>query len=527
MRTTPNLGLKKPDQTDFYNIEDSNHNADAIDYQFSGTDGHKHTGATGDAPQIDSSGIVDNAVTDAKIGNRTISDTAAPTGNTATPTTLLGWLAYMIKSMTGEINWWTVPGMTIKAIKSILDAATNMATANTLAKRDANGRFKASAPVANDDVARKAETDAAYARADAAFQSASSGKTAIAAAVTGMGQAANGSETFDQLAVKIRDISKDATTVPASVIAGETFYQGGVKRVGTMPNHSAKQGLNGFRSSSSEVVSVKLHPENGNYGSLQVSMPKHGYVDTFTHHSIDVVGLIPDHIKAGVWVGNHGDANKSMIGTFTSDANAVPEAILTGYNGYVNGVKVNGSMTDSAGFHVPASQVWYDTASGNVFFKSSAYNTRINSDSWLYADTGLGADLPKHIKKGTNLFGILGEFEGGKPLAEGTATSSSVSLPAPRGYTGTFNYYYIQVTGLSFQPRLVIAYIADNTGAMSLFFADGFLNDGQIFSQMLATNGYDATAYHFKAVGNYAQPTNGFIIPVGPSSRNFKWVAYA
>lgn len=46
---------------------------------------------------------------------RTISDTTAPTGNTATPTTLLGWLAYMIKAITGQANWRTAPATTLEA----------------------------------------------------------------------------------------------------------------------------------------------------------------------------------------------------------------------------------------------------------------------------------------------------------------------------------------------------------------------------------------------------------------------------
>jgi hypothetical protein len=49
--------------------------------------------------------------------------------------------------------------------------ATSTATPNTLVQRDSAGRFKASAPVAADDVVRKAETDAAMAAAQAAQSS--------------------------------------------------------------------------------------------------------------------------------------------------------------------------------------------------------------------------------------------------------------------------------------------------------------------------------------------------------------------
>ena len=52
---------------------------------------------------------------------------------------------------------------------SALDSAASAATASTLVKRDALGRFQAAAPAAEADVARKAEVDAvAQAKADAA-----------------------------------------------------------------------------------------------------------------------------------------------------------------------------------------------------------------------------------------------------------------------------------------------------------------------------------------------------------------------
>ena len=65
------------------------------------------------------------------------------------------------------------------------------------------------------------------------------GKTSIANAITAMGQSASGGDTFDTLAAKIRDISKDATAGTGDVLSGKTFYQGGAKKTGTMPNRGA------------------------------------------------------------------------------------------------------------------------------------------------------------------------------------------------------------------------------------------------------------------------------------------------
>ncbi|MBD2860528.1 pyocin knob domain-containing protein [Paenibacillus oceani] len=51
----------------------------------------------------------------------------------------------------------TTPGRMSAADKTKLDNATNAATASTLVQRDASGRFKAAAPAAADDVARRQE----------------------------------------------------------------------------------------------------------------------------------------------------------------------------------------------------------------------------------------------------------------------------------------------------------------------------------------------------------------------------------
>ncbi|MEF3302386.1 hypothetical protein [Paenibacillus sp. GYB003] len=182
---TPKLGLKKPLENETVSRAAHNENLDLIDANTaaqSDFDAHK-SAAVLDHPDgsvttakiatkaITAAKIADNTVgsgqlaagaaTDSVIGNRTISDVSAPTADTAVLTALMGWLANMIKSITGESSWRTVPGTTVKAIKSTLDAATSAPTPSTIAQRDSNGRIKAGAPSASDDVARKAEVDAA------------------------------------------------------------------------------------------------------------------------------------------------------------------------------------------------------------------------------------------------------------------------------------------------------------------------------------------------------------------------------
>jgi hypothetical protein len=62
---------------------------------------------------------------DSVIGSRTISDAAAPTSNTGLLTTLLSWLANMIKSITGKSTWHTAPAITLKATKTHVDNVTD------------------------------------------------------------------------------------------------------------------------------------------------------------------------------------------------------------------------------------------------------------------------------------------------------------------------------------------------------------------------------------------------------------------
>ncbi|WP_128895714.1 pyocin knob domain-containing protein [Longirhabdus pacifica] len=72
------------------------------------------------------------------------------------------------------------------------------------------------------------------------FTNVSDGKTTLAAAITDMGQSALGNMTFAQLAVKVKDISKNASSTPSDVLTGRTAYAGGTKITGTMSNNGTK-----------------------------------------------------------------------------------------------------------------------------------------------------------------------------------------------------------------------------------------------------------------------------------------------
>ncbi|WP_410767826.1 hypothetical protein [Fontibacillus sp. BL9] len=94
-------------------------------------------------------------------------------------------------------------------------------TINRLIVKDTSGRAKVAAPAASDDIALKSTVDNAVgtlssllttakgntvAAINELFTNVGNGKTSVAAAITGKGVAASGSDTFSQLADKIGQI---------------------------------------------------------------------------------------------------------------------------------------------------------------------------------------------------------------------------------------------------------------------------------------------------------------------------------
>jgi hypothetical protein len=66
----------------------------------------------------------DGSVIDAKIGNRTVTDSTALSGSAASLTTILGRFGNMLKQITGEANWFTVPSISLKTIFGKFNAST-------------------------------------------------------------------------------------------------------------------------------------------------------------------------------------------------------------------------------------------------------------------------------------------------------------------------------------------------------------------------------------------------------------------
>jgi hypothetical protein len=82
----------------------------------------------------------DKSIDDAKIGNRTITDTVTATSGAGTITNLLSKIGNMIKSITGKSNWYTAPAITLQ---ELFDLIVSTPGANKILKLDANGKLPA------------------------------------------------------------------------------------------------------------------------------------------------------------------------------------------------------------------------------------------------------------------------------------------------------------------------------------------------------------------------------------------------
>ncbi|MDQ4679246.1 hypothetical protein RCF13_05910, partial [Stenotrophomonas maltophilia group sp. RNC7] len=89
--------------------------------------------------------------------------------------------------------------------------------------------------------------------------------------------------TYEQLANLIKAISSDSNAAVSQVLSGSTFYQGGTKKTGTMPNRGA--------------VNNTITTQNGSY-----TIPS-GYHDGSGKITAAITNLISNNIKQGVNIG--------------------------------------------------------------------------------------------------------------------------------------------------------------------------------------------------------------------------------
>ncbi|MDP5275695.1 hypothetical protein [Chengkuizengella axinellae] len=261
------------------------------------------------------------------------------------------------------------------------------------------------------------------------FQSVSDGKTTLAAAITDMGQSVFGHYTFAQLAAAISNISDDATASASLVLTGTTFYQGGEKRTGTMPDRGA---MTYTPSTSNQTI-----PEGYHSGSGQVE----GDTD-----------LRSENIKKGVSIFGVNGASDVVD---TGDATAVEANLLLGTTAYVDGSKITGSMpTRGAMTYTPSTSnqtipEGYHSGSGYVVGDADLKSENIKKGVSIFgvngasdvADTGDATAVEANLLLGTTAYVDGSKITGSMPTRGAmTYTPSTSNQTIPEGYHSGSGY---------------------------------------------------------------------------------------
>jgi len=164
------------------------------------------------------------------------------------------------------------------------------------------------------------------------------------------------------------------TATASDVLSGKTIGTENGLVTGTMPNRGA--------------VNQNLTSHNQEY-----TIPS-GYHNGLGKIKAVISGLTANVIKAGTTVGG-------VLGTFTSDANAVAGDILSGKTAYKNGAKLTGTMTNRG-----AVTNTITTQGGSYTIPAGYHN---GSGKVTASFSNLKAS---NVKKGVNIGGVVGNYVG-------------------------------------------------------------------------------------------------------------------
>lgn len=210
-----------------------------------------------------------------------------------------------------------------------------------------------------------------------------------------------GADTDDEVGLGALELT--GNTASNQVLNGATFYNNNPhqKNTGTMLNYAGSRTTwCGY-----ETVTVQAHPSDPNNQALIItpmSNNVNGFYNTASSVTANVRNLVASNIKDGVMVGrNGGDTSNCIRGTFTSDATASANQVLSGYTAYVKGVKLTGtaavqsilSFNCAVYSSTAITFTWQNPAKGAfsgviIVGKAGSYPTGINDGTRYYKGYG-------------------------------------------------------------------------------------------------------------------------------------------